>query len=104
MQRLAADGSGLRTTPRPGWNKGIYAFVLPGRPANELIGAFLYDEREFAAVVRLRATLAAAGSCPPGWLGSWRRLGAGAEPNTDRGRDHEHRDRGDQPVPVDRRA
>ena len=35
MQRLAADGiavlippdSGLRTTPRPGWNKGIYAFM-----------------------------------------------------------------------------
>ena len=52
MQRLAADGiavlippdSGLRTTPRPGWNKGIYAFMRNVLQSEH--GAALYKQRQ----------------------------------------------------------
>ena len=52
MQRLAGDGipvlippdSGLRTTPRPGWNKGIYAFMRNVLQSEH--GAALYKQRQ----------------------------------------------------------
>jgi hypothetical protein len=52
MQRLAADGipvlippdSGLRTTPRPGWSKGIYAFMRNVLATEH--GAALYMQRQ----------------------------------------------------------
>jgi hypothetical protein len=52
MQQLAADGiavlippdSGLRTTPRPGWNKGIYAFMRSVLQTEH--GKALYKQRQ----------------------------------------------------------
>jgi hypothetical protein len=52
MQRLAADGipvliapdSGLRTTPRPGWNGGYYAFMR--RVLSTELGSALYKHRQ----------------------------------------------------------
>jgi hypothetical protein len=52
MQRLAADGipvlippdSGLRTSPRPGWDKGIYAFMRSVLQTEH--GAALYKQRQ----------------------------------------------------------
>jgi DDE family transposase len=52
MQRLAADGipvlippdSGLRTTPRPGWNGGYYAFMRNILKTEH--GAGLYKQRQ----------------------------------------------------------
>jgi Transposase DDE domain len=52
MQRLAADGipvlippdSGLRTTARPGWNGGLYAFMR--RVLQTEHGAALYRQRQ----------------------------------------------------------
>jgi transposase len=53
MQRLAADGipvlippdSGLRTTPRPGWNGGLYDFTR--RVLATDLGKALYRQRQF---------------------------------------------------------
>jgi transposase len=52
MQRLAADGipvlippdSGLRTTPRPGWNGGYYAFMR--QVLQTELGSGLYKQRQ----------------------------------------------------------
>ena len=64
MQRLAADGipvlippdSGLRTTPRPGWNGGIYDFMR--RVLASEHGKALYQQRQhlIETPVRLHQT------------------------------------------------